>query len=210
MNRAIPKDLSFIFTVRNLRSNHAIQEAKPDGGIDWMPPTKRNAFISEQYCIFLWSGGEIHELKPASSLGAPFGSATVFTTRRLDSGHLLAVELDAHEKDVDSTDQGWRELTFHHEQVDSSGRTYSSVACLGSEEKIAAPSKYLRKQLLPKMYDCQQADASVTNAGLIGSLPILLAMAAFTAAPSQLTTIFTQCVGPGIWRNHEQFGYDCR
>lgn len=210
MNRAIPKDLSFIFTVRHLDPDYAIQKAQQSKRFRWMPPTKRNAFKSRGLYIFRWSGGRIDEIGHVSPLGAHFESATVFITHMLDSGHLLAVELDAQEIDVESTDQGWRELSFHHEQEGNSGRTYSSVAALGSEDKIAAPSKHLKEQLLPPMYDCQQADTSVTNAGLIGSLPILLAMAAFTAAPAQLTTVFTQYVGPGIWLNHKQPGYGRR
>lgn len=210
MNRAIPQDLSFTFTVRHLDPDYAIQKVQQTKRFRWMPPTKRNAFKSGELYRFRWSGGRIHEIGHASPLGAHFESATVFITHMLDSGHLLAVELDAQEIDVESTDQGWRELSFYHEQEGSSGRTYSSVAALGPEDKIAAPSRHLKTQLLPPMYDCQQADTSVTNAGLIGSLPILLAMAAFTAAPAQLTPVFTQYVQPGKWLNHQLHGYDRR
>lgn len=206
MNRAIPQDLSFIFTVKHLDPDYAIQDAQRTERFRWMPPTKRNAFKSGELYLFRWLGGRIHEIGDASLLGAHFDSATVFT-HMVDSGHLLAVELDAQEIDVESTDQGWRELSFRHEQEGNSGRTYSYVDALGPEDKIAAPSRHLTTQLLPLMYGCQQADTSVTNAGLIGSLPILLAMAAFTAAPAQLATVFTRYVEPGIWRNHQQLGY---
>lgn len=150
-------------------------------------------------------GGRISEIREAS-LGAPFESATVFTHYNY-TGHLLAVELDAQEIDVASTEQGWRELSFRHEQEDNSGLTYSYVDVLGSEEKIAAPSNHLTTLLLPSLYNCEQVDSSIKHAGLIGSLPILLAMAAFTAAPDHLPTVFTKYVQPGIWQNHQQLGF---
>lgn len=204
MNRAIPQDLSFIFTVRHLDPDYTIQKVQRTPRFHWMPPTKRNAFKPGELYLFHWVGGRVHE-RDASLRGAHFDSATVFT-HMVDSGHLLAVELDAQEIDVESTDQGWRELSFHHEQEGNSGRTYSNVVALGPEDKIAAPSRHLKTQLLPQIYDCQQADTSVTNAGLIGSLPILLAMAAFTAAPEHLATVFTKYVEPGVWRNHPPLG----
>lgn len=205
MNRAIPQDLSFIFTVKHLDPDYAIQPYQQSTRFHWMPPTKRNAFKSGELYLFRWSGGGIQEIGRASSLGAHFDSATVFT-HMVDTGHLLVVELDAQEIDVASTEQGWRELSFRHEQEGNSGRTYSYVEALGPEEKIAAPSSHLTTQLLPPMYHCLQADPSVTNAGLIGSLPILLAMAAFTAAPDQLATVFTQYVKAGVWHNHQRLG----
>lgn len=171
-----------------------------------MPPTIRNAFKFGDLYLFRWSSGRICQIERGSPVGAHFDSATVFTHHHY-TGHLLAVELDAQETDVASTDQGWRELSFHHEPEGSSGRTYSYVDVLGPEEKIAAPSRHLMTQLLPSIYNCQQADPAVTNAGLIGSLPILLAMAAFTAAPAQLATVFTQHVQPGVWQNHQHLGF---
>lgn len=204
MNRAIPQDLSFIFSVRHLDPDYAIQPPQKTCRFCWVPPTMRNAFRSGELYLFRWSGGRIHQIVSASPLGAHFDSATVFTHR---TGHLLAVELDAQETDVASTDQGWRELSFNHEPEGNSGRFYSYVDVLGLEEKIAAPSTHLMTQLLPSVYNCQQADPLVTNAGLIGSLPILLAMAAFTAAPDQLTTVFTRYVQPGVWQNHQHLGF---
>ncbi len=206
MNRAIPQDLSFIFTVKHLDPDSAIQIPQQTKRFLWVPPTIRNAFKSGDLHVFLWSGGRIRQIGHASPLGAHFESATVFTHHDY-TGHLLAVELDAQETDVASTDQGWRELSFNHEPEGNSGRAYSYVDVLGAEEKIAAPSTHLMTQLLPSIYNCQQADPSVTNAGLIGSLPILLAMAAFTAAPTQLATVFTRYVQPGVWQNHQHLGF---
>lgn len=205
MNRAIPQDLSFIFTVKHLDPDYAIQAPQQNKRFRWVPPTTRNALKSGELYIFLWLGGRIRQLGRAQPLGAHFDSATVFTHHNY-TGHLLAVELDAQEIDVASTDQGWRELSFHHEQEGNSGRAYSYVDVLGLEEKIAAPSTHLMTQLLPSIYNCQQVDPSVTNAGLIGSLPILLAMAAFTAAPAHLATVFTHYVQPGVWQNHQHLG----
>lgn len=205
MNRAIPQDLSFIFSVRHLDPDYAIQAPQQTRRLRWVPPTIRSAFKSGELYLFRWSGGRIHQIGRALPLGAHFDSATVFTDH-VYTGHLLAVELDAQETDVASTDQGWRELSFNHEPEGNSGRFYSYVDVLGLEEKIAAPSAHLITQLLPSIYNCQQADPLVTNAGLIGSLPILLAMAAFTAAPAQLATVFTRYVQPGVWQNHQHLG----
>lgn len=202
----MPQDLSFIFTVRQLVPDYALQVSQHTRRFLWVPPTIRNAFSSGDLNLFRWSGGIIRQIRQASPLGAHFDSATVFSHHHY-TGHLLAVELDAQEIDVASTDQGWRELSFNHEPEGNSGRTYSYVDVLGLEEKIAAPSRHLIRQLLPPIYNCQHADPSVTNAGLIGSLPILLAMAAFTAAPDQLATVFTHYVQPGVWLNHQHLGF---
>lgn len=206
MNKAIPQDLSFVFTIKQLDPDYTKQQRQQTDRLRWMPPTLRNAFKPGQLYLFRWLGGRVYECGHASLRGDHFKSATVFNYM-VDSGHLLAVERDAEEIDVESTEQGWRELSFHHDQEGNSGRTYSCVDALGPEYKIAAPSRHLKTQLLPSTYDCQQSDTSVTNAGLTGSLPILLAMAAFTAAPAQVATVFTKYVEPGLWRNHQQLGH---
>lgn len=57
-------------------------------------------------------------------------------------------------------------------------------------------------QLLPSVYDCQTENPRA-QAGLIGSLPLLIALAAFSAPPAALGTVLTSCLRPRSWRTHQ-------
>ena len=113
-------------------------------------------------------------------------------TQRPDTDHLLAVGYDAQQKLV-AGHRRWRILSFDHVPKDAKS-TYSSVTLSGAEPRLAAPgSPDWLPQLLPVIYDYQNIDktgnpvpSKTSSAGLIGSLPLLLALAAFSAPPESL------------------------
>lgn len=138
-----------------------------------------------------------------------FSEATVFT-QWPDTPHLLVVSLDAERVNVNDHIT-WRPLSFEHNRIPNTDRTYSSVVALGSQQHLAAPgAPHWVPQLLPSIYDYQprtdQAGrilpTSLRSAGLIGSLPLLLALAAFSGPESQLDTILTQSLRRGVWVGH--------
>lgn len=178
-----------------------------------MPPTRRNAFIHDPEIQYRWAGGRITQLSTDDPVRNfqwhKFDVATVFTQRPY-TDHLLAVPADAEVTDVDRLAAPWMNLHFHHKPVQSNTRrTYSFLETVAPEQHIAAPgSPTWVGQLLPPVYDYQytldkqerQILPSKEHAGLIGRLPLLLALAAFTAPPSYLNDALLGSVIPGGWR----------
>ena len=141
------------------------------------------------------------------SLHHVYSVATIFT-QNPDTPHLLVVPFDAGRMDARRNAGGWRPLTFDHKRIGNTQHTYSALTPLGNRQHIAAPgSRHWMPQLLPRVYDYQpQPGTQRVNAGLIGSLPLLFALAAFSAPPSQLTGVLETCIRPGVWQAH-QFQY---
>ena len=180
-----------------------------------MPPNIRDAYHSEAATLYRWEGGRITRVTGHESarLGSRelFAEATVFT-QMPDTPHLLAVPVDAEIENVKDHPAGWRRLSFNH--VPAHGdtrRTYASIVNLGPEARIAGPgSPLIVGPVLPSVYDYhplidsnnRTIPSERDHAGLIGSLPILLALAAFSAPPGLLDQTLTRCVSPGTWIPH--------
>ena len=138
----------------------------------------------------------------ARSLHQPYSAATVFT-QNPDTPHLLVVPFDAQGRNVVEYPGGWRPLFFHHVRIGNTQRTYSSVSANGDRQHIAAlGASHWMPQLLPSVYNYQTGSVRI-QAGLIGSLPLLIALAAFSAPPNVLVGIFTTCLQPMAWRPHQ-------
>ncbi len=137
----------------------------------------------------------------------PHSAATVFTQRPY-TPHLLAVNFDAETRDVAGEPAGWMELSFNHTKRDRNS-TYSSLDLFGVEAKLASyGSPNWVEQLLPNIYDYQAVDnqghpipPGTQSAGLIGSLPLLIALAAFSA-PQDLLVEALRSIQPGEWHPH--------
>ncbi|KAI4279707.1 MAG: hypothetical protein L6R38_004961 [Xanthoria sp. 2 TBL-2021] len=137
---------------------------------------------------------------------SPYGMATIFTQWR-DTNHLLAVTFDAEEKDVAEEYGGWKVLSFHHiPQPGTQGTYYSSVDVAGDQRQLAAPgpSAWI-PQLLPTIYnyDSNPYLPQPVSAGLIGNLPLLFALPAFSAQPQQLSYVLTNFMQPNRWQRHQ-------
>ncbi|KAL8648411.1 MAG: hypothetical protein Q9226_006008, partial [Calogaya cf. arnoldii] len=136
---------------------------------------------------------------------SPYGVATIFTQWR-DTNHLLAVTFDAEKKDVAEEYGGWKVLSFDH--VPHSGTQpsyYSSVGVAGEQQQLAAPgSPAWTPQLLPTIYDYDPKPnpPQPASAGLIGNLPLLFALPAFSAQPDQLSQVLTSFMHPNRWHKH--------
>ena len=139
------------------------------------------------------------------SLHQPHSAATVFT-QNPDTPHLLVVPFDAQNTNVVEYPGGWRPLVFHHLRIGNTQRTYSAVSANGDRQHIAAlGSPHWMPQLLPSVYNYQTGIVRI-QAGLVGSLPLLIALAAFSAPPHVLVNVLTACVRPMAWQPH-QFHY---
>lgn len=151
--------------------------------------------------------GWLNTTGPATQQSA----ATIFSQKEA-TDHLLAVDFNALLKDVVSCDQGWRVISFDHVLQTNTNATYSSINILGEEAHLAADgSPVWMGQLLPHVYNYQRTTpggrpipSPTTSAGLIGSLPILVGLAAFSAPKDSLTAVLSSSVFPRAWRRHNQ------
>lgn len=181
----------------------------------WIPPTLRTAYRSGPETLYCWLGGRINRVTNNESARLinrePFSAATVFT-QMPDTPHLLAVPFDAQIANVRDYPAGWRGLSFRHVSVNGDARrTYSSFVDLGPEARLAGPgSPLIVGPLLPSVYNYHQTidgnnrpiPSERDHAGLIGNLPILVALAAFSAPPGLVDDAFTSSVRPGTWSPH--------
>lgn len=180
----------------------------------WLPPDIKEAYNRDNGPLLRWKGGRmalVENNDPVRQIYSQprflYSAATVFT-QRPDTDHLLAVGFDAETRDVNDAPNPWTVLSFDH-IPNGRNYTYSSLGLMGSQQHLAAPgSVQWLPQLMPAIYDYQEVntdgrpDPSTTqSAGLIGSLPLLLALAAFSAPRDSLAAAFA-CVQPGTWQPH--------
>lgn len=198
--------ISFYIRIEDLGPDYQKQFAQHGPHGYWVPPTIKTGYTTESTNYFRWlQGSMIHY--PANdaivrALGPVYSAATVFT-QHPDTPHLLFVPIDAQKSDVLKYPGAWRPLSFRHVPVGKTQRSYSAVSADGEHRYIAAPgSPHWMPQLLPEVYDCQSGDPRLQT-GLIGSIPLLIALAAFSAPSTYLLSVLTSCLDLGKWLPHE-------
>lgn len=158
--------------------------------------------------MFRWRGGRIIK-DMTSEIGHRNGFtqhsiATIFT-QYPDTTHLLAVAFDVQTRNVAEDYGGWKVLSFDHISQSGTQNTYSSIGVAGAHQQLAAPgAPHWMPQLVPGIYDFNphQAFQRATSAGLIGHLPILFALPAFSAPPYLLPNVLTNHLQPNTWVPH--------
>ena len=207
MSRPISREnLSFYVRIDPLEPNYQAQPIRHGPHNFWAPPNTTNGYNRRTGTLFRWMGGIMTSVAVndpvARSLHNPHSAATVFT-QNPDTPHLLVVPFDAQITHAYQNPGGWRPLVFHHIRIGNTQDTYSAVSVYGDRQHIAAPgSGHWMPQLLPRVYDYQAGSPRI-QAGLIGSIPILIALAAFSAPPTALVGVLTNCVRPGSWQPHQ-------
>ena len=199
------ENLSFYVRIDHLEPNYQAQPPQHGPHGYWSPPNIRTGYTTRSSSFFCWRGGSMTHF-PANypisqALGQIHSAATIFT-QNPDTPHLLVVPFDARMRHVYQYPGGWRPLVFRHVPIDST-QSYSAVLANGDRQHIAAPgSPHWMPQLLPRVYDYQSGSARV-QAGLIGSIPLLIALAAFSARPTFLPAVLTSCLQLGRWLPHQ-------
>ena len=195
-------DISFFARIDPLEPNYQAQPIRHGPYNFWAPPNVRTGYNRKPGTLFHWRGGIMIPVAINHPVGHSYSAATVFT-QNPDTPHLLVVPFDAQTRHVYQNPGGWRPLAFHHVRVNNTQHTYSYVSATGDRQHIAATgSRHWMSQLLPRVYDCQTGSHRI-QAGLIGSVPLLIALAAFSAPPAKLSPVLTTCVRPMIWRPHQ-------
>ena len=199
-------NVSFYVLVDGLEPNYQAQNAQHGSHGYWSPPTIRTGYIQRSRSLFNWRGGLMTPIIANEVVNHPLGrihsAATIFT-QNPDTPHLLVVPFDARTGDVYRYPGGWRPLSFNHVRIENTQCIYSAVSAGGNRQHIASRgSSHWMPQLLPSFYDDQSRSTRV-QAGLIGSLPLLIALAAFSAPATFLQSVLTNCLRPQKWHPHQ-------
>ena len=198
-------NLSFYVQIDHVGPNQAQPTRLGTSGF-WLPPTVETGYITENSTFYRWLDGNLTPIaafEPVrNSCRDIYSAATVFT-QNPDTPHLLVVPFDSRTRNAYENSGGWRPLTFIHKRIGQTRHTYSAVSANGDLQHIAAPgSPHWMPQLLPMVYDFQTGSPRI-QAGLIGDLPLLIALAAFSAPPTALAGVLTNCLRRGTWRPHQ-------
>ncbi|KAL8924561.1 MAG: hypothetical protein Q9172_002645 [Xanthocarpia lactea] len=210
--QSIPSDISCLVLYEPLSPNYQEQPIRigTEGNKFWAPPNRKNAYHRNRAGarLFRWMGGRMTDITPIDlHKNYPlYGVATIFTQYK-DTKHLLAVTFDAEQQDVRKEYGGWKVLSFDHILQAGTQRTYySSIGVAGAEPQLAAPgSPVWISQLLPKIYDYDSGKnpPQRISGGLIGNLPLLFALPAFSTQPDRLSYVLTTSMFPHRWYRHD-------
>ncbi|KAL8881813.1 MAG: hypothetical protein Q9198_001056 [Flavoplaca austrocitrina] len=213
----VPWDLSCLVLYEPLSPDY---DKQPIGRVTdsakksfWAPPNLKNASHGGKSTarLFRWKGGrmtDITDIKRGNySNMSLYNVATVFT-QFPDTPHLLVVPFNATKNDVAEAIGGWNVLSFDHTKgYHTKGwPVYSSVSAVGCKQSLAAPaSPAWIGQLIPEIYDYDPSPNTTppSSAGLIGNLPILFALPAFSAQTHSLSHVLTSFMQPNRWVRHQ-------
>lgn len=198
--------LSFYVRIDHLEPNYQAQPPQHGPHGYWSPPDIKTGYITRSINYFRWLNGSMTHcpvnVPIVQILGSVHSAATVFT-QNPDTPHLLVVPFDARLKHVIQYPGGWRPLVFRHVPIGTTQQSYSSVEANGDCQHIAAPgSSHWMPQLLPTVYNYQSGNPRL-QAGLIGSIPLLIALAVFSAPQTYLHSVLTSCLQSGRWLPHQ-------
>ena len=204
-----PAHLSFCVRIEPLSPDYDGEAIHFSEGGYWLPPhTPKGIKIDkDDVTLLLWERGR-NIVVPANDpiWGVDldrnvYRAATIFT-QYPELPTLLSVPFDARTRSVPLYGRGWQGIKFNHIQVGIRNAYYSYISTRGVEQRLAAPApQYWIPELLPDWYDCHPWHVTRAQAGLIGELPLLFALAAFSAPPHGPEVLLSS-MQPGKWISH--------
>ena len=205
-------DLSCLVLYEPLAPDYSKQSRRfvSDGGrFVWVPPNRKDAYIRGDHGakLFRWTGGRMTQMttEALNKECTLHSVATVFIQRQ-DTANILAVPFDARKNDVTEDSGGWKDLSFEYTHRDFSWGSFVEITLAGGPRRIAVAEQSPWMKLLPAAYienDSESILRRGVNPGLIGSLPLLFALPAFSALPDQLSYVLTNFIQPNEWHAHE-------
>ena len=220
--------LSYLFSISEISPSFDKRPPRyastPTGQI-WVPPNRKNDLyprptdpIDEPIFKYNHQSGTVtiidkstypraSELNTKSTCPWMYRTYTMFMQQ--NNGSIVAVNFDARRKDVRESDiADWREIGFHHPT--SNTAVYSYLDVPGEYAHLAKGASNANNtwvtQLFPQQYQCfPMADPQYHNlrhAGLIGRLPLIIGLAAYSCGPSQVAHVLTHCFKRGRWVYH--------
>lgn len=202
-------ELSFLFRIEHLRDIRPnLIELE-----EWEPPLRRDEYATCKFStLYRWRNGQVtlssdkdyqYNLNPFL-----YRSATVFYCSAGEK-YFLAVDSDARVLDVSLVPGNWEGLGFDLIK-NKQGDTFSYLKVHPNQQRLPAPSsKSWMPHLLPAEYDFDPAakqstllEANYLPAGLVGNLPLLLSLAAFSARANLLNKALCTSIQPRSWKSH--------
>ena len=169
----------------------------------WMPPVMAAEFSpGGQQRLFRWHDGNMQTFnQPCPGDNQKYSAATIFSQGQ--SKALLAVLCDARSTNaIDAW--GWKSLKFEAAEPPAAP-TVSRVGPDLKYERLRAPGgQSWVGQLLPPCYHNQdQLTSGPTITGLVGRLPILIALAALSTSASKIKDVLSESIRGYKWIPHE-------
>ncbi|KAL9627386.1 MAG: hypothetical protein Q9164_007622, partial [Protoblastenia rupestris] len=207
-------DLSFLFKIEPLHPDFSLEQPQTNCHGCWDPPNTSAEYTREPGSLYSWRGGQAYAVpagdndRQVSGLEA-FGAATVFTQWPKDV-HLLAVNYDVKQT-LRTSRIHWRTLSFDHHHNGPTNHYLPYVNPEALHFHLPAPdTDRWVSQLLPCCYvspqnqdaDGRRIEPTTFNDGLVGKLPVLIALAVFSAPKDQMNQVLTNCLQPNHWRPH--------
>lgn len=210
---AISVEPSFIVKIEEIRPNqvHANRSLDHPQGF-FLPPDRRNGYDTKSGHTFRYAyQNNVLQAAPSDAVNIQaleiYRSATIFS-QATSTDHLLMVPFDARTRNVANHTHDWRSISFNHKGRTSTS-TYASLAFIGEKENLPAPLPPGWNQLIPRPYRFPASDgdgntiqSTTSFGGLIGELPLLIALAAFSSVPNALSATLVNHTRGGRWRPH--------
>lgn len=193
-----------------MRADPNTQQRQDNHGT-WLPPRRNNQLLRAAGCpagqYFYFNGvtkrSTLYVPPPGYVLppGAEvYKECSVYVNR----AKFWTVSYDATRQAVleGPNCQDWHEIAFHY-----SGQTWTSyVDHAGEHERLLVqrPNQIWVNQLLPDRYHAAQsiADEYPQFGGMVGDLPLILALIAFSMAPQYVSSTMERCVHGHAWALH--------
>ena len=199
--------VSFIIRIEDLEAPFTIRGPQTGTHDYWDPPKSSKELKVSNTRFYRWKDGRITKIASLADLYKDNKQAlrqhdigSFFFQK--ETGHLLITNTHPAKFD-ESDDKKWSRLLFNHKRVTLLGRNYyTELDFAGSKEETAAPmSNHCVPQLVPSVYNTDSHPNRV-NAGLIGKLPLLIAIAAFSVKKEFLNNVLTTNIRPHKWISH--------
>ena len=207
--------ISFIFRIDSLLPiDPSLGSQRP--GDPWRPPDELHRYRCTLGNWYRWKDGVV-TLVPSTQVawlnqGTPLHTARTCTSLHRtatifyqhDAREFLAVEFDAQQDNVRSNPPGWHRIGFAYDRDPRDpNRRYSYLHVAGDEPCLPAPGSSLAiQQLFPESYHYDPhsgPNPPINSAGVIGQLPLLLALAAFSRTGPNLHSTLTNNLRKNTW-----------
>ena len=203
-SKTIPEHLSFYVRIETVGLVGLYFDYPPMNSMWFQPPSTPRSIKTEKDPITLlrWEGGR-NIIVPANALiqradldEYVYRAATIFI-QYPDNPCLLAVPFDARTRSVQLFRRGWQHITFNNTRNgnSSSNTYYSYISSRGAGQEITTGLPHWIPQIWPAR---NTSYTTSIQSGLIGELPLLFAIAAFSAPPSSPEVLLSS-MHPGKW-----------
>jgi hypothetical protein len=183
-----------------------------------LPPAGSESYSRTPGRTFRYDGGHVTTVRLENELPlwptakdpttnpTHFGSATLFTQRPRGM-HWLAINIDPCETHPIDNEVDFKPLMFNHRARPGTNSFYSYVSVAGDKCQLVARAQpnadHWISELFTAQYHWYGANGQVPHpesGGLIGDLPLVLGLAAFSAQVEDVSRVLEKAIGPQTWR----------